>query len=113
MIELGRYEELRALVDRDFHVFAGYALERYFTWKMIEDTRCTRLGGWWDRKGENEIDLVIEDEFAGTLDFREIKIDPARFNAASLDAKVTTFLAKNPTKKSLRQTRGCLSLNDM
>ena len=113
LIELGRYEELRALVDRDFHVFAGYALERYFTWKTIEDTRCTRLGGWWDRKGENEIDLVIEDEFAGTLDFREIKIDPARFNAASLDAKVTTFLAKNPTKKSLRQTRGCLSLNDM
>ena len=113
LVELGRFEELRALVQRDFNVFAGYALERYFVWKFTEETRCTRIGGWWDRKGENEIDLVVEDEFAGTLDFREVKLDASRFNPADLERKVQAFLKKNPEKVALKRTLAGISLADM
>ena len=31
-----------------------------FRAKFLEEGRYTRIGGWWDRKGENEIDLVCE-----------------------------------------------------
>ena len=65
--ELGRRDRMLELASRDFDVFSGYALERYFSAKLVEEKRCTRIGGWWDRKGENEIDIVCEDEVSGSL----------------------------------------------
>lgn len=95
-VELGRFKELQELVARDFDAFTGYALERYFYWKFIEDTHYVRMGGWWDRKGENEIDLVCEDEAKGTLDFYEIKREKRRISLKDLERKAEAFFAKNP-----------------
>ena len=54
------FDELRKLILRDYEVFSGIALERYFRAKFIEEHSYSHLGGWWDRKGENEIDLIGE-----------------------------------------------------
>ena len=111
--ELGRRDRMLELASRDFDVFSGYALERYFSAKLVEEKRCTRIGGWWDRKGENEIDIVCEDEVAGSLGFYEVKVDLSRFDAARLDEKVAAFFAKNPERRSLVRKSGLLSLSDM
>lgn len=112
-IELGRYEALRAKVSKDFDVFCGFALERYFFWKFVEEAGYTRMGGWWDRKGENEIDLVCEDELSNRLDIYEVKRDPARYDAQALRKKVDRFLEKHPEKSSRQLSLRCLSLGDM
>jgi len=112
MIELGRFKELQTLVARDIDVFSGYALERYFRWKFTEDTTYTRMGGWWDRKGENEIDLVCEDEINGRLDFYEIKRDATRIDLAALKAKTEVFFEKNPAMRSIEGECRGLSLAD-
>jgi hypothetical protein len=111
--ELGRRDRMLELASRDFDVFSGYALERYFSAKLVEEKRCTRIGGWWDRKGENEIDIVCEDEVSGSLGFYEVKVDPSRFDAARLDEKVAAFFAKNPERRNLVRKSGLLSLADM
>ena len=111
--ELGRRDRMRDIAERDFGVFSGYALERYFTAKIVEDKGCTRIGSWWDRKGENEIDIVSEDEIAETLAFYEVKIDASRFDATRLAEKVEAFFAKNPDKRNLRYKTGLLSIGDM
>ena len=111
--ELGRRDRMRDIAERDFDVFNGYALERYFTAKIVEDKGCTRIGSWWDRKGENEIDIVSEDEIAETLAFYEVKIDASRFDATRLAEKVEAFFAKNPDKRNLRYKTGLLSIGDM
>ncbi len=113
MIELGRFNELRSLVARDLDVFSGYALERYFFWKFAEDTSYTRMGGWWDRKGENEIDLVCEDAIKGRLDFYEVKRDARRIDLAALKAKTEAFYAKNPDMRNLASVCKGLSAVDM
>lgn len=113
MIELKRMDDLRRIVKRDFSTFAGYALERYFRWKFIEEAHYCRIGGWWDRKGENEIDLVCEDAKNNKLDFYEVKTDPERYNNAKLQAKVEKFFEKNPEKRGLKQKSGLLSLANM
>lgn len=69
-----------------------------------------RLAG--NRWGENEIDLVCENEFKGTLDF-EIKCDARRYAPAELAAKGEAFFHKNPGKRKLRVTFGALSLADI
>ena len=111
--ELGRRDRMRDIAERDFDVFSGYALERYFTAKIVEDKGCTRIGSWWDRKGENEIDIVCEDEIAETLAFYEVKIDASRFDATRLAEKVEAFFAKNPDKRNLHYKTGLLSIEDM
>ena len=113
LISLGRWQQLREIVRREFPAFTGYALERYFHWKIANESACTAMGSWWDRKGENEIDLVCEDEFAGTIDFYEVKVDPARFDKAALLRKVEAFFEKHPEKRSMRHKAKCLSVKDM
>ena len=112
-VERGMFERLQALVSEDFDVFSGHALERYFEWKFTEEERYTCMGGWWDRKGENEIDLVCEDETAGTLDFYEIKRRKSAIDLAALEAKAVRFFEKHPEKLRLTRRILGLSLDDM
>lgn len=112
-IELGRFEELKKLVSRDFDAFTGYALERYFYWKFVEDTHYVRMGGWWDRKGENEIDLVCEDETKGKLDFYEIKREKNRISLKELERKAMAFFVKNPKLQEYAVAHIGLSIEEM
>ena len=98
--ELQRFDVMRDYAARDYDVFSGHALEQYFIWKFIEERKYTRMDAWWDRKGENEIDLVCDDEVSGTLDFYEVKRDASRINLHDLERKSGAFFAKNPTLKS-------------
>ena len=112
-IELGRFEGLRDLVARDFDAFTGYALERYFYWKFVEDASYTRMGGWWDRKGENEIDLVCEDESKRLLDFYEIKRDKRRISQKELERKTIAFFEKNPQLREMTVAHKGLTIENM
>jgi len=112
-IERGFFTQLRALVESDFDAFSGYALERYFEWKLSESTTYTNIGSWWDRKGENEIDLVCEDELHGTIDFFEVKRDAKAVDIKLLAEKVERFLEKHPEKAGLSRRCLGLSLGDM
>ena len=71
------------------------------------------MGGWWDRKGENEIDLVCEDESANRLDVYEVKRDLARYDAQAPRRKAERLLEKHPEKSSRQLSLRCLSLGDM
>ena len=113
LIEQKMFDELVFIVERDFDVFSGFALERYFRQKFIEERRYTKIGGWWDRKGENEIDLVCENELSSDLDFYEVKLDASRISPAELEGKRTVFFEKNPQMRNLAGTCRGLSLADL
>ena len=111
--ELQRFDVMRDYAARDYEVFSGFALERYFHWRFVEEKKYTRMDAWWDRKGENEIDLVCDDEVSGRLDFFEVKRDATRVDLASLERKSLAFFAKNPQLKSRKVTFSGLSVQDM
>jgi len=114
LIESGRFNELRAIVDRDFATYSGESLESYFRAKFLETENYTRAGGWWDRKGENEIDIVAEDEIGKRLDFFEIKRDVRDIRIGALEAKAMAYFDKNGAKDEDWSVRYVgLSLKDM
>lgn len=113
LVQVRMFAELRDLVERDYEVFSGHALEGLFRAKFAETHAYSRIGAWWDRKGENEIDLVCENEFKGTLDFFEVKRDVRRYDRKAMLDKVEAFLRKNPEKRKLTSTVGALSLADI
>lgn len=92
MLEIENYEGLKTIINRDYEVFSGLMLERYFKRVLIEGHTYTRIGSWWDRKGENEIDIVAENEFDNTVLFIEVKRNIEKFVPAMLDSKVAAFL---------------------
>lgn len=112
-VELGAFAQLRQLVRRDWSVFTGHILERYFTAQLAETGLYTRLGSWWDRKGENEIDLIAENELEQTVTFYEIKLDSKRFSLSELERKRDAFLRATGHYTHWSTSCQSLSLNDM
>lgn len=113
LIELKRLDVLADILRRDYETFSGFALEGYFRERFIEERRYTKIGSWWDRKGENEIDLICEDEQHNRLDLFEVKRDPARIDRCALEKKAEALLRKNPELSSRKITFGGLSLKDL
>jgi AAA+ ATPase superfamily predicted ATPase len=113
LIELRAYGRLRETILRDYATFSGKALEGYFIRKLSETGRYTRIGNWWNRKGENEIDIVAVDDGARTIDFFEIKRNAARFDEALLRRKAEEFLTVAGEFASYKQSFAGLSMKDM
>ena len=113
MLEIENYEGLKTIISRDYEVFSGLMLERYFKQMLIESYDYTRIGSWWDRKGENEIDLVGENELDNTATFIEVKRNIERYNPLLLEAKVSTFLRTTGQFKNYAVTCKGLSMEDM
>ena len=113
LIELKRFDLLRDILRRDYETFSGIALEGYFRQKFVEERRYTKIGGWWDRRGENEIDLVCDDSAGGRLDFYEVKRDESRIDLKRLREKSVAFFQKNPSLKDKKVSFLGLSMRDM
>ena len=91
-VKLGAFDQLRALIRRDWTACCGFALERYFAAKLAETGLYTRIGDWWDRTGEHEIDRIAESGIDRTATFYEIKLDLRRYSPAELTRKRDAFL---------------------
>ena len=113
MTDIKAYRQLQDIVKRDYDVFSGFALENYFRSKFIESGSFTRLGGWWDRKGENEIDLIAENEIDKRALFVEVKRQSSRYDESSLKAKLDAFLKATGKFKNYKLSVKGLSLDDM
>lgn len=113
ILEIGAYSQLRALIKRDYTTFSGKMLERYFIAQAAETGRYTIIGQWWDRKGENEIDMIAANEIEKTAEIYEIKRHRRNISIAELDNKVKVMLPQIPALNGCSvETRG-LDLENM
>ena len=113
ILEIENYAKLREIVARDYDTFSGLMLERYFHRMAVESGKYTRLGRWWDRKGENEIDLIAEDELTWEVTFFEIKRKKEELRPSRLKQKAEVFLSSTHQFKGYKVTYKGLSLEDM
>lgn len=113
MIEVGANKKLKMLMDKDYTTYTGKVLERYFLAKMIESEEYTQIASWWDRKGENEIDLIAADELEQKVTFYEVKRQAKDINLGILKDKAEHFFqATGKFKKNDIGYQG-LSMEDM
>lgn len=93
ILEIGGYEQLRTLIKRDYATFSGMTLERYFRDKAKESKQYTIIGRWWDRKGENEIDMIAANELDKTAEIYEIKRNRKNIDMSVLEDKAKIMLS--------------------
>ena len=113
MIEIAQYGELRRIVERDYATFSGGILERYFREKFIEEGKATKIGGFWDKSGENEIDLVVLNELDMIAQVVEIKRNEKHIRYNLLKEKTENMIQKTNQLKNYRIEYLGLSLKDM
>ena len=113
ILELKGYEQLREIVRRDYPVLSGHALELYFKHQLAESGQWTRIGGWWDRKGENELDILAENELTGTYAVCEVKRQGSKIDLNVVADKFAAF--RKATGKWLKAKPRflALSMSDM
>lgn len=112
-IESGAINTLKDIVHRDYSTFTGLMLERYFRQQAQESGQYTHIGSFWDRKGENEIDIILLNELTKQLSIGEIKRQSKNIHTKSLIDKVNYFLSVHPELKNHQLTQKELSLDDM
>lgn len=113
MLEIENYESMKMIINRDYETFSGLMLERYFKRVLIERHEYTRLGNWWDRKGENEIDIVAENELDDKAVFFEVKRKAENIDLETLKGKASVFLRATGEFKGYEVCYKGLSMDDM
>lgn len=112
-IASGNVEQLKEIIRRDYPTFSGLMLERYFRNRFIEEGTYTRIGGYWNRKGEDEIDIVAVNEMERRIDFVEVKRTADRINLGELKEKARHFLSATNEMYGFDVAYKGLSMEDM
>ena len=110
LIELGNYEMLKDLILRDYDTFTGKTLERYFTAKLKEEGNITKIGGWWDRKSMNEIDIITINDLEKKCKIYEVKRQKKNISLGKVQSKADVFIQN--LKEYTCEVSG-LSMEDM
>ena len=112
LVENKALRSLAEIIERDYSTVSGWMMERYFIRKFEEEGRFI-VGKWWDRKGENEIDLIVADPIKKEAWIYELKKRGERYNAKAFKEKVNKVVAQTPELAKMKIHVGSLSMEDM
>lgn len=109
-IEIENYTFVKEIVKRDFNLYSGRFLEKYFTEKLKSTNNYSNIGTYWEKANQNEIDIVALSDFDKKVLIAEVKINPKKINLEILKQK-----AKKLEKllNSYESTYVGFSLDDM
>lgn len=110
LIELGKYDLLKEIILKNYETFSGKTLEKYFTDKIKEEEQITNIGSWWDKKSQNEIDIIAVNDLEKNCKIYEVKRKAEKINLKVLENKISLF--KQNIHNYNIQFFG-LSMNDM
>ena len=112
LVENKALKSLGEIIERDYSSVSGLMMERYFMKKFQEEGRYI-IGKWWDRKGENEIDLIVVDLIGKEAWIYELKKRGYRYKENEFREKVDKVLEQTPELRKMTIHVGALSLEDM
>lgn len=111
IIEMERNDLLLEIVQRDYCDYTGLVLEQYFRQRIAEEERGTAVGNYWDRQGNNEIDLIALNDIDRTALVAEVKRNPERYKEHVLKEKFETIRREFAKYKEVKLIG--LSMKDM
>lgn len=105
-VEMDNYDYIKAHIERDFASFSGRQLEGLFKAILAESNRFSKIGGYWNNRGEAEIDIVAINELAKTVLIAEVKRNPGKYDENKLVAKAQGLISKMKLTKYKISYRG-------
>lgn len=108
-----QWPRLQEYCRENWPTYTGRTLENWFLARYRSDREWDQVGPWWDRRGENEIDLVALSHAGKKIVFAEVKRNPERLDMHALHVKGEAFLKANGSLAGYTQEYRGLSLEDM
>jgi len=87
LVEAENFKRLKEIIHRDISTFKGKFLEKIFIELLKEKQLYTKIGAYWERNNNNEIDIVAIDEIDKKLLICEVKLTKKRLNYNELVLK--------------------------
>lgn len=98
-IEIGNYNYLRTIVERDFDTFSGPFLEKYFREKLILSGEYLQIGRYWSERNQDELDIVAINDNEKKALVAEVKRNKNKISIELLKQRSIEIGAKLPGYK--------------
>lgn len=95
MIEAKNYGAIKAIIERDYRTFAGLSLESFIRTKLKDSGNYTRVGNYWEKRNQNEIDVVAINELDRTAIIGEVKWQRNRVSLPKLELKAESLVRQH------------------
>lgn len=109
-VEAGNLEYLKEIIKRDYNVYSGKILERYFVDRLKFEKKYNLIGTYWERNNQNEIDIVAVNDTEKKVVFAEVKRNKNNISIEKLKIKSENLVQKF---KGYKVDYMGYSLNDM
>lgn len=91
-IEVRNLAYVLEIVRRDYAMYSGHLLEKYFVEKLTLEKQYNIIGAYWARDNRNEIDIVAVNELEKNILFAEVKRNPSKINIDGLKDKSAVLI---------------------
>ena len=98
-VEMGNYDYVKNIIQRDYQTYSGHILERYFMEKIIDEKKISLIGNYWESGNQNEIDIVALNENKKTAFIAEVKRSSKKINLNILKNKAVNLVKQMPGYK--------------
>ncbi|MDE5975505.1 MAG: ATPase [Muribaculaceae bacterium] len=109
-VEIGNLRYVLEKVNADYSTFSGWILERYFRQMYRETGLYNIVTNYWEKGGNNEIDLIAVNDSDHEIIIGEVKRNPDRISLHGIEEKSVNILSK---RKGWQMRYVALSLKDM
>ncbi|MFH0926450.1 MAG: ATP-binding protein [bacterium] len=114
-IETENFNYIKEIINRDYSQYCGRLLEKFFHELFASTGKYNKIGSYWEKGNQNEIDLVALNDMKKEILIAEIKSKKERIDINLLKQKSAGLLATYPSytptwlSLSLDDARGYLS----
>jgi len=95
-IETENFNYIKILLKRDYLTYCGRILEKFYHELFANTGKYNRIGSYWEKGNQNEIDLVAVNDMKKEIVVAEIKMNPSKINTRVLKQKSQRLLASYP-----------------
>ena len=91
-IEIDNLNYVKQIVLRDYTMYSGKLLEKYFSNKLKNQGTFSNIGTYWERSNQNEIDIVAINEMEKKIIIAEVKRKSENINLDQLSKKAENLV---------------------
>ena len=95
-VETGNFAYVREVIQRDYPVHCGRLMEKCFHELLAETGNYNRIGSYWERGNQNEIDLVALNDMKKTITIADIKLNKSKLSVEGLKRRAQGLIASYP-----------------
>lgn len=91
-IETQNTHYIKEIILRDYSTYSGKILEKYFSELISYSFKYNKIGTYWEKGNENEIDIVAINDLKKKIVIAEVKLNKGKINIEKLKFKSTNLL---------------------